>query len=250
MSIAVAVKHLIAAGVTGDDLVAAIAEMEAAMAPAQSTLTARQARNARYYQNRKERLKASESDLNRLNASYSDVKVSPSLSPKEKSPPITPSKEITPISTPSKNARDARSLAVQAAFDAFWRRWPHKVGKPAAEKAFAKVSGEIEAILIGIDRYIRDKPPDRPWLNPATFLNQRRWEDAPAETFQASRQEPAKKISAVTQAIMNLEAQIHETQTTRDRQALRQIPVNGELIPGGFGLEDPGLPGNLKRFHG
>jgi hypothetical protein len=177
-------------------------------------------------------------------------KVSPSLSPKEKSPPITPSKEITPISTPSKNARDARSLAVQAAFDAFWRRWPHKVGKPAAEKAFAKVSGEIEAILIGIDRYIRDKPPDRPWLNPATFLNQRRWEDAPAGTFQASRQEPAKKISAVTQAIMNLEAQIHETQTTRDRQALRQIPVNGELIPGGFGLEDPGLPGNLKRFHG
>lgn len=78
------------------------------------------------------------------------------------------------------NAREARSLAVRAAFDAFWRRWPHKVGKPAAEKAFAKCSGEIEAILLGIDSYIRDKPPDRPWLNPATFLNQRRWEDAPA----------------------------------------------------------------------
>jgi hypothetical protein len=175
---------------------------------------------------------------------------SPSLSPSSSSPPITPLITTPPISPPSENARGARLLAVQAAFDAFWRRWPHKVGKPAAEKAFAKVSGEIEAILIGIDRYIRDKPPDRPWLNPATFLNQRRWEDAPAETFQASRQEPAKKISAVTQAIMNLEAQIHETQTTRDRQALRQIPVNGELIPGGFGLEDPGLPGNLKRFHG
>lgn len=45
--IATAVKHLIAAGVSGDDLVRAIADMEAQNAV--STKTARQERNARYY---------------------------------------------------------------------------------------------------------------------------------------------------------------------------------------------------------
>jgi hypothetical protein len=65
-------------------------------------------------------------------------------------------------------------------FIRFWNAWPHKVGRRAAEKAFAKVSREIDAILKGLAAYIRDKPPDRQWLNPATFLNQRRWEDAPA----------------------------------------------------------------------
>ena len=67
-----------------------------------------------------------------------------------------------------------------AKFEKFWQAWPHKVGKPAAEKSFAKVAGELDAILDGLQRYIRDKPPNRDWLNPATFLNQRRWEDSPA----------------------------------------------------------------------
>jgi hypothetical protein len=69
------------------------------------------------------------------------------------------------------------------AFQRFWRAYPHKVGKPAAERAFHKVAGEIDAILSGLDRYIRNKPDERPWLNPATFLNQRRWEDEPAPTY-------------------------------------------------------------------
>jgi uncharacterized protein YdaU (DUF1376 family) len=80
-----------------------------------------------------------------------------------------------------KRAERARLLSdLNAAFDRFWTRWPHKVGKPVALKAFARVAAEIEAIVAGVDRYIRDKPPDRSWMNPATFLNGRRWEDAPA----------------------------------------------------------------------
>lgn len=47
--IAIAVKHLIAAGVTGDALIAAIAEMEASLRPVR---TARQERNARCYERR------------------------------------------------------------------------------------------------------------------------------------------------------------------------------------------------------
>ena len=70
--------------------------------------------------------------------------------------------------------------ARKRAFDRFWNVWPNRVGKPAAERSFAKVAGEVEAIIAGVAAYVRDKPADRPWLNPATFLNQRRWEDAPA----------------------------------------------------------------------
>lgn len=68
-------------------------------------------------------------------------------------------------------------------FDAFWRTWPNKVGKPAALKAYRsaiKRGAGFNAIMNGVEIYIRDKPPDRPWLNPATFLNQNRWEDRPA----------------------------------------------------------------------
>ena len=74
--------------------------------------------------------------------------------------------------------------AVQA-FERFWDVWPHKTGKPAAIKAFFKVWREADAIIAGVNRYIRDKPADRPWLNPTTFLNQRRWEDQPAPVANA-----------------------------------------------------------------
>ena len=68
-------------------------------------------------------------------------------------------------------------------FNSFWDEWPNKVGKPAALKAFnlaIKRGASPFAILGGLRTYIRDKPPDRQWLNPATFLNQNRWEDQPA----------------------------------------------------------------------
>ncbi len=84
----------------------------------------------------------------------------------------------------SEETRDKRaSLANDAAgeFERFWSAWPNKVGKPAAAKAFFKVRGEAAAIMAGIPRYIADtQAAGRPWLNPATFLNQRRWEDSPA----------------------------------------------------------------------
>lgn len=67
--------------------------------------------------------------------------------------------------------------------DRFWARYPHKVGKP---KALAKLEAARKrgiswhSIMNGLERYIRDKPPERSWLNPETFLNQERWADEPA----------------------------------------------------------------------
>jgi hypothetical protein len=85
-----------------------------------------------------------------------------------------------------KSERKARASArvSQDDFEVFWEAWPNKVGKPGASKAFIaaqKRGSELEPILSGIQRYIADKPPDRQWLNPATFLNQSRWEDRPAQ---------------------------------------------------------------------
>lgn len=65
----------------------------------------------------------------------------------------------------------------------FWNRYPHKVGKP---KALAKLNAARKrgvswlVLMAGLERYIRDKPADRAWLNPETFLNQERWADQPA----------------------------------------------------------------------
>lgn len=66
----------------------------------------------------------------------------------------------------------------------FWLMWPNKVGKPAAMAkldAVRKSGATWAQLTAGLERYIRSKPPDRAWLNPATFLHQRRFEDEPAE---------------------------------------------------------------------
>ena len=70
--------------------------------------------------------------------------------------------------------------AERAAFDRFWAAWPNKVSRPAAVRAFKRHAHEIDEILAGVKRYIRDKPADRQWKNPATFLNQESWHDRPA----------------------------------------------------------------------
>lgn len=75
-----------------------------------------------------------------------------------------------------KDARDARSP-----FSEFWAIYPHKVGKRDAEAAFLKAltRADLATILDGVRRYAA-KTDDRPWCNPATFLNQDRWTDMPA----------------------------------------------------------------------
>lgn len=69
-------------------------------------------------------------------------------------------------------------------FEEFWKLFPNKVGKGAAEKAFRKVeksqSVDFPFLLEALRRYAA-KNDDRPWCNPATWLNQSRWTDEPAE---------------------------------------------------------------------
>jgi hypothetical protein len=88
----------------------------------------------------------------------------------------------SPSPSPSPLEKKETRAQERAAFDRFWSVWPHKVGKPIAEKSFNKVCGEADEIIAGVHRYIKSKPPDRSWMNPATFLNQERWKDQPAST--------------------------------------------------------------------
>lgn len=95
--------------------------------------------------------------------------------------PSQPQKESQPLAEKRARAVDV----IRAEFDGkFWPIYPNKVGKPAAFKAFCKArkAYELDVIVFGLDRYVAEKPADRAWLNPATFLNQERFNDQPAAT--------------------------------------------------------------------
>lgn len=151
--------------------------------------------------------------------------------------PVGLSNDNPPIVSPQKapqtteNRKTAQDAA--AAFERFWMAWPNKTGKPAAVKAFFKVWRETDAIIAGVNRYIRDKPADRPWLNPSTFLNQRRWEDQPAPVANA-RAGPAGEKSGVAKLLAEAYG-IDErdgTQAQGNPSDFRALPVpyGGERI--------------------
>jgi len=66
-------------------------------------------------------------------------------------------------------------------FDSFWSAYPKKVGKGAAQAAWKKHKPDLEKVLAAIkaqsasDQWKKDKGQYIP--NPATWINQTRWED-------------------------------------------------------------------------
>ena len=76
-------------------------------------------------------------------------------------------------------------------FDRFWSAYPKKVGKEAARRAFAKVKVDVDVLVRAVEaqkrtaQWTKDKGRFIP--NPATWLNQGRWEDEveipPAKTI-------------------------------------------------------------------
>ena len=74
--------------------------------------------------------------------------------------------------------------ALPAGFDLFWTAYPRKVAKPAARKAFAKLKPS-SAVVTAMVQAVADqglaarhsKGDDKFIPHPATWLNDRRWED-------------------------------------------------------------------------
>ena len=87
--------------------------------------------------------------------------------------------DCLPIATPE----ESRGERETEAFEQFWTTYPKKVAKPAAAKAFktAKINGHLSDVLADIEtRKCSDdwtKSEGQFVPNPATYLNQRRWED-------------------------------------------------------------------------
>ncbi|TWB61674.1 hypothetical protein FBZ98_1011019 [Rhizobium sp. ERR 922] len=158
------IEKLVAAGV--DPVEAAEVVSRAAIHGAASAPKARSAgaiRQERYRRNKASHVTESNDG---------DALSSPSgSSPKPLSP--NPHQSIPP--SPPKGGSSP------AGFDDFWSIYPNKVGKRDAEKSFARALSRatLPEIINGLRRYVA-KTDDRPWCNPATWLNQDRWTDAPA----------------------------------------------------------------------
>lgn len=130
---------------------------------------------------------------------------------------------------------DTRGDYPSDAFDQFWRFYPHKVGKKAALKAFAaaKRTGVTWARLrFALDRYVAEKPPDRAWCNPATWLNQGRWDDEPANNPTGRTFGTGNRNSSRTETILAGVAESFGLGPGDDRHAGREegaFPVRHEL---------------------
>jgi len=86
-----------------------------------------------------------------------------------------PTTNHQPIKSPN-------GLFVQNAFDQWWGGYPHKIGKLKAKTAFAKALKKtaLDVLIAGLERYKATKPEWQEWCMPTTWLNNERWNDAPA----------------------------------------------------------------------
>ena len=78
-------------------------------------------------------------------------------------------------------------MAQAAAFARFYQAYPRHVGKKPAQAAWLRINpgpALIQTIMQALERYreqVKDSE-ERFILHPATWLNQERWEDEPAES--------------------------------------------------------------------
>ena len=87
---------------------------------------------------------------------------------------------------PTRTVDRSTTRADKDSFSSFWASYPKKVGKGAAETAWRKLKPDADLVAAIIAAVERAKT-SRQWLrdggqyipNPATWLNQRRWEDEP-----------------------------------------------------------------------
>lgn len=172
MSMAALIRNMAAAGASPEAIALAIEAIEAEQNKAAEKRAQAAARKAR----QRDRERDSHATVTAM-SSDADVTKAPPYSPLPLSP--TPPNPNPPISPQNKK----QGQGAGGEFEAWYARYPHKVGRGQAERAFSKAIREasMETLVAGLEAYIRDKPPDRDWCNPATWLNGKRWLDQPNE---------------------------------------------------------------------
>lgn len=123
-----------------------------------------------------------------------------------------------PLPVTSNDCADAQSRAREdkpaenlwkRRFKEFWDAYPNKTGKGAAEKAYLKIkpTQELHETMI---RAVRAASLSRQWKkdggqfipNPATWLNQRRWEDEiPQETIFSEKADIADRAISMLESL-------------------------------------------------
>jgi len=182
VNIAAVLRELMAAGLSGDALVDAVERIESA--PSKSSNAARQ---QRYRDRQKEAQTVTRNVTSVTNVTQSTPPAFPlDVPPKEISnPPLNP-----PI-TPHENFRP---IAKIDPFDAFWRAYPRRTAKLAAQKAFASAikRGADPNAMTAAAQSFADSPDRDPQFtpHPATWLNQGRYDDQPQEIYNGRTGKP------------------------------------------------------------
>ena len=97
--------------------------------------------------------------------------------------------------------------SISCPFSDFWSVWPNKVSKQNAEKAWRKLSNEERQVVIELvpswfENWRQQNPQASP-IHAATFLNGKRWKDAPPQLTKISggRNDSADENSRLQQII-------------------------------------------------
>jgi len=161
-----------AAGCTPEQILAAVDHQSEIEAEKERERKAKRAAQKRSERARKDgvshNVAATTSDSERQGATTSDLSSLNGSPPK----PYIRNIDTPPSLNPPINNRHS------AHFEQFWKAYPRKVGKGAAQKAWAVAvrKADPERIVEGVERY---PWPDDPSFVPhaSTWLNQKRWED-------------------------------------------------------------------------
>lgn len=142
----------------------------------------------------------------------------------------------------SKEVKILRNSSASApGFDAFWEVYPKRVGKLPAQKAWAKIPG-IEGHVLEVVQAVEAWKKTEQWMDvqfvpyPATFLNQRRWQDEiPAPGGTKSERRISHNLTAIERVAEHY-AQVDRgagralsagTNGTGDHDLLRLSPTRG-----------------------
>lgn len=121
-------------------------------------------------------------------------------------------------------------------FDRWYSGYPNKVQRGAAERAFPKARklASLETLMAGVERYVACKPADRPYQNPATWLNGKGWLDEPAASPQA-RDGPAGGSVTMLDVGKRLLSEMRQADAKPDPENRGHHPPLGLLSHAGTG---------------
>ena len=128
----------------------------------------------------------------RINGKLGGRPVSKNKKPKKTQPVNLANPEETG-SKANQNQNHINNPISLSGFEEFWKAYPKRIGKGAAEKAWdkAKINGSLQEVLAAVDRQSKSdqwqKDNGQFIPNPATWINQKRWLDG-----EPNRQEPSR----------------------------------------------------------